>query len=146
MLIGAYVRLCCARIGASGLVDRFGPRFVISGSFAIQAAGLFFLLDVESHEQALISGGVLGAASALSNIGLSTIIPETFGTKHLGSITGLFSTTGVGGSALGPLLFGLAFDSGGSYSMALLVSVFFCALCTLVALLYPTPPKTPSRQ
>lgn len=128
---------------AGGLVDRFGPRYVISGSFLVQAAGLFFLVGVDSHEQALVSGGVLGAASALSNIGLSTIIPETFGTNHLGSITGLFSTTGVGGSALGPLLFGLAFDASGSYDTALLVSVLFCFLCTVVALVYATPSKEP---
>ena len=64
-------------------------------------------------------------------------------TNHLGSITGLFSTTGVGGSALGPLLFGLAFDASGSYDTALLVSVLFCFLCTVVALVYATPPKEP---
>eukprot|EP00041_Stephanoeca_diplocostata_P022698 m.543903 g.543903 ORF g.543903 m.543903 type:complete len:412 (-) comp22133_c0_seq2:427-1662(-) len=77
--------------------------------------------------------------AGLANIALSTLVPTAFGTLHLGSINGLFSAIGVFGSALGPLMFGTLFDSSGSYSSSLNVSLIFCLVCTLAACSYNSP-------
>lgn len=111
-------------------VDHVGGRAVMIAGFGIQVVGLLLLTHAGDMEWvAVISGGLLGASSALVNIAMSTLIPSVFGVKHLGAINGLFSSVGVFGSAIGPWVFGVSADSAGTWQWSLWGSAIYAAGC-----------------
>jgi nitrate/nitrite transporter NarK len=67
--------------------------------------------------------------------------PTFYGRQNLGSIYGFTSAVGVLGAALGPLPFGIVFDSIGSYQSVLLASAGICLLFGLVCLSIRKPRK-----
>lgn len=81
-----------------------------------------------------VSGGCFG--------GLSIIVwPRFFGRQHLGAISGLFMTTIVVASAVGPFLFSLADSLLGNYRIAFIVSSFFAAALAVAALWADNPQR-----
>ncbi|WP_158279785.1 MFS transporter [Coraliomargarita sinensis] len=74
--------------------------------------------------------------------GLSIIIwPRFFGRQHLGAISGLFMTTIVIASAVGPFLFSMADSFLGNYRIAFIVSAFFAAALAVAALWADNPQR-----
>lgn len=75
-IVGAPVNLV-----AGVITDMIGSKAVLASSFLVQVAGIYALMNLDSAHphQAWVAGGLLGAASALCNIGLSTLIPDSFG-------------------------------------------------------------------
>ena len=58
-----------------------------------------------------------------------SLLADYFGTKHIGSITGLSNGLATFGSAISPIFIGWMFDSTGSYELAWLI----CMVSTFVA-------------
>lgn len=93
----------------------------------------------------MISGGLLGASTAMVSIAQSVTYPSTFGVAHLGAINGLFNTVGVFGSAVGPFVFGAIYDRTGSFRPALLASAAYAASCVVLALAVSRAPGPGAR-
>jgi MFS family permease len=64
-----------------------------------------------------------GLCHGMNGISSTVLWPRYFGTKHLGAISGFAMTWMVVGSALGPFLFSLSLDLGGSYIPAALTGL-----------------------
>ncbi|HKK18015.1 MAG TPA: MFS transporter, partial [Opitutales bacterium] len=86
----------------------------------------------------VLAFGVSGGCFA----GLSIIIwPRFFGRQHLGAISGLFMTTVVVASAVGPFFFSLAEAFSGNYRIAFIVSAFFAAVLAVASLWADNPQR-----
>ncbi|OIJ12886.1 MFS transporter [Anaerobacillus arseniciselenatis] len=118
---------------AGVILDRMSLHKVFAITFVVEAAAIVVLLVGDSYTAALIFGLLRGVAAGFGTICLALIIPNFFGTAHLGSLKGVGVTSTVVASALGPLPFGVAYDWFGGYTEILLVMLVFPLLATVVA-------------
>lgn len=98
--------------GALGgtLVDRFGPRRVMTGGLLITGTGLFLLLGMQSLLQLhLLWGGVVGVGTGIVTNVLSSAIAIRWFNQYRGLIIGLFGAASAAGQLVFlPLLIGLS--------------------------------------
>lgn len=103
------------------LIDRFGGRYM-------PAISMLLLALVHLVASSLVGGAIivlysisLGAAGGAVRATLSSMMPNYFGTLHLGAIQGAMAVTSVAGSALGPLVLSTVANAMGSFKSANLV-------------------------
>ncbi len=84
-----------------------------------------------------------GFSSGLSQIALLYIVPHYYGTKCIGTINSIISTSGVIGSALGPLAYGVAIDRIGSWATILWWTFPFAVVSSLLLILFGKKPVKP---
>lgn len=82
-------------------------------------------------------GVFMGVASVFDG----TVWLSLFGRQHQGAIRGFVATTTVIGTAVGPMVFGLAFDNLGSYNPALWLGMALSLTAILLALHVKKPTK-----
>ncbi len=110
------------RLGGGYLIDRFGPRWLLTLALVLQATSLVMAPSLATQQVALAYGVVLGATQGLQAAVSSVIWPMYYGRQHLGAITGIASMLLIIASALGPMPMGIARDLLGSYRVALSVA------------------------
>lgn len=87
------------------LVDRHGPRIVISAGAFIAGAGFFLLSEVESLHQFYLAYAIIGAGVAASAQIPTTAVVSNWFNKRRGLAIGILSMgVGAGGFALVPLI------------------------------------------
>jgi cyanate permease len=118
---------------AGVILDRVSLHKVFAITFVVEAIAILVLLLGDSYSSALLFGLLRGVAAGFGTICLALIIPNFFGTAHLGSLKGVGVTSTVLASALGPLPFGVAYDLFGGYTEILLLMLLFPLLATVVA-------------
>jgi cyanate permease len=97
----------------------------------VTSTGLLFLGGRQISYWLVISGN--GVVWGLYTVLIAVTWPRFFGLKHLGAISGFSLSWGVIGSALGPYLFSLAFNTAGSYRIMALVSAAASILLFIMA-------------
>ncbi len=126
------------------LCDRMSARYASSIGLSLQALGLLVVIQVGSGSSmamiwtySLLMG--FGAGSWLPTVSILT--STSFGLKHYGSIFGMITLLLNLGTATGPLIGGLIYDSVGTYHWAF---VLFAALyaISLPAVLLVRRPKS----
>lgn len=80
-----------------------------------------------------VFGVVFGAMHAMVFLSLDATIPHFFGTKHLGSISGLARGISFFGGASGPLLFDVCKRATGSYTLAMCICAALMAAAGCLA-------------
>lgn len=126
-------------LSASALADytRLKPfLLVMLLSFMLGAVGLIYL-EHWSGYWALVLGFGLGGGlwGMLSNLAFI----RHYGPKHLGEISGLNAALTVFASAIGPLLFSLAFDITGTFAAGPMLSIAALAALFAAAAMIPQP-------
>jgi len=121
-----------ARIGGGWLGDKYGKRrlMIIGAIFSLMVMLLGWQV-IRTQNQLMVFAPVLGIGTTLATGLFAPYLGDLFGREKVGFLFGVL-TVGwglIGG--LGPIIWGIIFDTFGSYSPALLVS----ALCLVVALL-----------
>ncbi len=116
------------------LVDRIPVRVVLVIALLLQALALWMAQMLDNTVWAIVYGMVLGALMGLMRTVSTVALASYFGRLHLGSISGVASTTLTAASALGPLPMGLARDLLGSYNATLSVLSLIPLLLAVVAL------------
>jgi len=124
------------------LLDRFRPQGVVAAGFVLMAVELLMLLFVRTTAEAFAFAIVWGLASGMLNVAFSFIWPAFFGRRHLGGIRGMTATFMVLGTAVGPALFGWAFQLFGGYHQILVVSLLFPLVSAVIALVSRPPAPT----
>ncbi|MET0363658.1 MAG: MFS transporter [Sphingobium sp.] len=125
------------RIIGGWLLDRFwapGCAFVI---LMIPAVGSWLLSgDSLSGQAALAAVLCIGFGAGFEFDLLAFLISRYFGQRNYGTIYGCFYTVIAFGGGLGPVVYGYAFDSTGTYGAALLLGIGCIAVggCLLLAL------------
>ena len=87
---------------------------------------------------------VLGAAGGAIRTVSATLLPEWFGTTHLGSIQGTLTLLNVGASALGPVTLAVLQERTDSYPTAIMLLSIIPLTAMVFALLPPFPARVPS--
>ena len=116
------------------LSDRV-PRKTLLGAVYLIRSVAFLLLVVLPGSAALWSFAIVGGASWLATVPLTTALAaDVYGVRHLGTLAGLINFAHQAGGALAVLLFGLVFDAQGSYDYAFLACVVTLVGAGLVSL------------
>ena len=116
------------------LSDRV-PRKTLLGAVYLIRGGAFLLLVVLPGSAALWGFAIVGGASWLASVPLTTALAaDVYGVRHLGTLAGLINFAHQAGGALAVLLFGLVFDAQGSYDYAFLACVVTLVGAGLVSL------------
>ncbi len=124
------------------LVDRYPVRFVMVAGQVVLAIAMVALLASSGVLLALVYSALRGAAGALWMIGADVAWPQYYGRKHLGSVRGFAIGIGVLGSALGPLPFGIAYDTLGGYTPAI-AALLVLPVIAAVLVWFSRPPVLP---
>lgn len=100
---------------------------------------IIFILDtpIEAVLRTVI-GGIAGAGFMLTH---KVIGPIYFGRKHLGGVSGVMSIAWLVGGAIGPVMFGYAYDVFGGYKEVILFMLIFPILSTISLLFCRIPKK-----
>lgn len=124
------------------VVDRYPVRYVLVAGQVALAVAMVALLLSDGIALALVYAALRGASGALWMVGADVAWPQYYGRRHLGSIRGFGFGVGVFGSALGPLPFGIAYDTLGGYSPAIAALLMLPALAA-IAVWFAKPPTLP---
>lgn len=124
------------------LVDRYPVRYMLLAGQVALGLAMVALLASDGVLLALVYAALRGAAGALWMIGADVAWPQYYGRKHLGSIRGFGIGVGVLGSALGPLPFGIAYDTLGGYSPAI-AALLVLPVIAAVLIWFSRPPELP---
>jgi len=131
-------------LGIGYILDRVGTRFVPAVSMAMLALVHVLASNLDGGFMILVYAVGLGAVGGTVRAALSTMIPGYFGTAHIGSIQGVLTVAGVGGSALGPVALAVVQSATGSYRSANLWLMIIPMIATVVALVNkPLRPRSP---
>ncbi len=122
-----------------GIADRVGSRF-------LPAASMVLLAIVHLLGAFVVPGGVvvlyaflLGATGGAVRTIAATLLPDWFGTSHIGSIQGSLTLINVAGSALGPIALAVLDERLNGYRPALLV-LFWIPAVIAVGSSFVRPP------
>ncbi|PSL40820.1 sugar phosphate permease [Salsuginibacillus halophilus] len=123
-------------------LEKWAVHRVFALVFVLEALAVLAIWFGGGFAAALTFGLLRGIAGGFGTLCIAMILPTYFGRRHLGSIKGAGMTTTVIASSLGPLPFGLAFDTFGGYTEILLVMLTFSLAAALVSWRNPGPKQT----
>ncbi|SMP38631.1 MFS transporter [Anoxynatronum buryatiense] len=124
---------------AGWLCDHYRVHRLKAFNFGLLAVSMLMVLYSPSRLLLIVYALVHGIYSAIDSVSTGVWWPNYFGRRYLGSIRGMGMTAMVIGSALGPLPFGIAFDTFGNYQFIILVMLIFPLAGFLAALISPPP-------
>ena len=130
---------------AGTLADRVGPDRLLPVFLLPMGLGILFVGPFDGLWSWWVALGLTGVTTGISHALWGALLPEIYGTKHLGSIKAIASAFMVVGSAIGPGVTGVVIDlgvdfTGQTVAMAI-ATVVFSALNLWVLL--RLPPRTP---
>jgi MFS family permease len=108
----------------------------------MQAGGFIMLAFLNSVSMAYLYALVSGISGALLGISVGVLKPNLFGRRYLGGILGVIMAINVIGSAIGPIVFGAAFDVFHSYQEIILISISLPLLSAILSLFIRKPVLT----
>lgn len=124
------------RVGAGYLFDRFFAPLVAIGIFGIAAAASFLLVGVPGLFIAIAATMLVTVGSGAESDLVGYLVGRYFGLKAYGQIFGVIYGMFMVGIAIGPYLFGLAFDHFGDYRIPFsLAGAGLIILCLLLAMM-----------
>jgi MFS family permease len=122
--------LAIARVGLGAVLDRAFAPLVACAAFCVGAVGFAIFLTGAVHVPSMIilAALLLGISTGSEGDLIPFLARRYFGNRSFGSIYGcLFGAATLGG-AIGPFLYGLAFDRLGSYTVVHEVSLVACVV------------------
>ncbi len=123
------------RIGAGYLADYIDIRFILGGmvGFHVIAWTYLAIAGVDSLLSALpftiLFGIPFGAMVSIRAV----LLAQLFGTRALGSLSGMLQATALASGVVGPVFMGWIFDVRGTYDLAIWVFIFVTALAIPLA-------------
>lgn len=119
---------------ASWLADRSPLKPFLLGMISAFLCGTWGLMNLEADWGYWLMVVGFGAGGGLWGMLSNLAFVRHFGLLHLGEISGLNTSVTVFASAIGPLLFSLGKDLGGSYDVAALICVVGLVILLMVAM------------
>jgi len=143
--VTALVAFPCTLI-AGVLCDRWSLRIIFSLTLLVGVVTLFLYPIAATPAAAAVLGVMRGIEQGFLTIIAGVIWPQYFGRRYLASIRGVATMAMVLGSALGPPLFGAAYDLFGGYREVSLATAALPLAAAISALFLKEPKDTgPSR-
>jgi len=123
------------------LVDRFSARKLFPFGL-IPYVGALSVLMLNTHPFAAPFWlGLSGLSVGCTNVAVSALWAEVFGTRSLGAIASMVGSLGVFATAVSPVLFGWLIDSGVNIDHLLLSGIILTLLVILLGFAAPAPSR-----
>lgn len=136
------VMMAVSRVGIGFLVDRIFAPHVATACFAASMLGIgIFALSSDIpliFAAALALGLSIGAETDL----MAYLAGRYFGLRNFGAVYGSLFAATLAGTALGPILLGITFDTWGNYTAALAAAVVLNLAAVLITLRLGPFPQT----
>lgn len=116
------------------LVDHLAPRFLIVIQMLGLIAAIGLAMVMTNSGLLLLYTVAFGIFMGVGSVFDGSVWVNLFGRQHQGAIRGFVATINVIGTAIGPLVFGLAFDHLGSYNASMWLGISLAALAIVLAL------------
>ncbi len=133
----------CVQLGSGMLLDRVAVRILLAIALFLHTVILLLAPHLTSVVLAMGFGVIMGAANGLQMTIGSVVWAMYFGRRYLGSIAGATAAISVASSAGGPMLFGIARDMLGSYTLVVTVSAGLPLLMGVANLCFGQRPQRP---
>ncbi|MCC7274482.1 MAG: MFS transporter [Alphaproteobacteria bacterium] len=135
-----------ARVGAGFLFDRFFAPYVSAVIFSIAAVSAFGYAAEPTLIVAILATLLITIGSGAESDFIGYVVGRYFGLKSYGQIFGAVYGMFMIGIALGPYLFGVAFDAWGNYQMPFLFAgIGVTVICILMLMLPAFPAEAEKR-
>jgi sugar phosphate permease len=121
------------------IVDRFRANHVMILQMAALILTLFMATVMTQSWMLPIYAGAFGLVMGMGGVFDGAVWANLFGRLHLGSIRGFVATTVVAGTAAGPILFGISYDTLGSYTPVLWLGMALTAVPLVLSLFVDKP-------
>jgi MFS family permease len=136
LLAGMGLMALLGVLAAGAASDRLGPVWPTLAAFMLRVV-IFAVVLVDQSTPTVATFALLFGATFLVTAPLTAVfVRETFGTRHLGTITGTITMVHHVAGGLGALVGALIFDAGGAYDAALWLmlatSVVGCVLTLML--------------
>ena len=135
------VTIMIARVVVGFLVDRYFAPMIAMAAFMLSAAGLAVLatgaVGMPVFFAAVLIGFSIGAEVDL----LAYLTTRYFGLRSFGEVYGLMFAALLFGTSFGPLAYGMAFESYGSYAEILVLSAVLTGIAAVLTALLPQFPQ-----
>ena len=124
------------------ILDRIKKlKFVLAAACSFQVAALLILSALQSSGMAVAYAILAGAAGKAIFFCNGIITARVFGRQYLGGILGATAAINVVGTAIGPIVFGAAYDLIGGYQEILILSSAFPLIAGVSSLFIRKPKK-----
>ena len=140
MFIPQVIGSTIAGLGVGWVADQIGHRYLPAAAMALLFLAHVLASMASPGLTVFIYAIVLGAAGGSVRTATALLLPEWFGTAHLGSIQGAQTLFNVGGSALGPVALAALQSELGSYPPAIMILSVIPAAALLFSLTKPNAP------
>jgi sugar phosphate permease len=134
MFIPFGIVTAVSNLGTGVLVDYMSPRRLMAGMLFIFAGTLVLGPFVSSLAVVWCYGLLFGLVQGMQDAIKGSVYAYYFGRAHIGAIKGFSQTLGVGGTAVGPLVFALGRDYLGSYVVSFGAAAVVAVLLGVAAL------------
>lgn len=121
MFLPQVIGSTAAGFGFGILADRFGGRYLPAISVGLLGLAHVLAAIAAPGISVVVYAVTLGAAGGAVRTVTSALMPEWFGTSHLGSIQGLLTLLNVAASAVGPVALALLQERTNAYPPAVLI-------------------------
>ena len=131
-------------VAAGALSDRFGPVWPTALSFAARVAVFGLVMMDQSAVSVAVFALVFGATFLVTAPLVVVFVSESFGTRHLGALSGLITMVHHIFGGIGAYLGAAVFDATGSYDIAFSIMLAVSLLALLLSLLLWQPRRSES--
>jgi cyanate permease len=129
-----------ATVLAGLILDRIHRQhYVLAAACLLQVIGYMLLAFLRSPSMAYVYALVGGISGGVAIICIGVLQPNLFGRRYLGGILGVSVAINVLGSAIGPVLFGAAFDWIHGYTEVIVLSSLLPFLSGVLCLFIRRP-------
>jgi len=112
---------------------------VLAVTCFMQVVSFMLLTYLQSAAMAYLHAIIGGMAGGVAIICIGVLKPNLFGRRYLGGILGVTAALNVVGSAIGPIIFGMAFDLLHGYREIIIASSFLPLLAGVLSLFVRKP-------
>jgi MFS family permease len=115
--------LVASRVVVGFAMDRFFAPFVAVSCFLLSIVGISLLATGAMGPVAFLAAAFIGISMGAEIDMLAILTGRYFGVENFGRIYGILFTSFLIGTSIGPVAYGMAYESLGSYTWVLLLSI-----------------------
>ncbi len=117
------ISIVAARVIIGFIMDRFFAPFVAAICFLVSAIGVTLLATGAVDSMAFIAAVFIGFSMGAEMDMLAFLTSRYFGVENFGQVYGILFTSFLIGTSAGPVAYGMAYESTGSYIGVLVLSI-----------------------
>ena len=126
-----------ARIMVGYVIDRFFAPYVAACCFLASALGVALLATGAINAPAFLAAILIGFSMGAEMDMLAYLTGRYFGVENFGKVYGVLFTSFLIGTSIGPVSYGMAFESLGYYIWVLMISIALMLVASVLTVLLP---------